>query len=468
LLPLKNFYLPVGLLLFCCIIGLTYLTPRSDFYSLLLYWFDYWVLFLCILFFQKEYLVSSFKTWLTLAVLLRVTTLFALPNLSDDVYRFIWDGRLFMQGINPFNQLPSYYIENQYIIQNLDTSLFQKLNSPDYFTVYPPVCQSVFWLACSLFPNNELSSMLVMKCFLFVCELGSFYFILKLLPQQKLDKTRFFWYALNPLIILEICGNLHFEGSMICFLLGALYFLFESSNETYSPKQALRCLVLAAFFFALSVASKLLPLLFLPLLWRYLGLKKGAMFQVFVGVFCAIFFLPLLNLSVLQNMSNSLGLYFQKFEFNASLYYLLKPIGTGFYGYNPRIEIGRILSILTIIGILIFMFRQQKNDINALFNNLLFTFVLYLCCASTVHPWYLSMALALSLFTAHRFVLLWSGLIFLTYSHYNGGDFQENYLYIGIEYSVVLAFFIKCQNLSGLENPTGFSSERNCHLQNHE
>jgi hypothetical protein len=371
-----------------------------------------------------------------------VTTFFAFPNLSDDVYRFIWDGRLLVQGINPFSHLPSYYIENQATISNIDTSLFLKLNSPDYFTIYPPVCQSIFWLACFLFPNNELSSMLVMKCFLFVCELGSFYFILKLLQQQKLDKIRFFWYALNPLIILEICGNLHFEGAMICFLFGALYFLFESNNETYPPKKALRFLVLAAFFFALSVASKLLPLLFLPLLWRYLGLKKGAMFQLLVGIFCAMLFLPLLNTTVLQNMSSSLGLYFQKFEFNASLYYLLKPIGTWIYDYNPRILIGRTLSILTIIGIIFLAFRQQKNDTTSLFSNLLFAFVLYLCCSSTVHPWYLSMALALSLFTGHRFVLLWSGLIFLTYSHYNGGGFKENYLYILGEYSVVFGYFL--------------------------
>ncbi len=439
---MKNFSLPIGLLLFCCLIGVTYLTPRSDFYSLLVYWCDYWILFLCVLFFQKEYLVTSLKTWVTVAVLLRVVVSFAFPNLSDDVYRFIWDGRLLVQGINPFGQLPSYYIQNQVAIQGIDIGLFQKINSPDYFTIYPPVCQSVFWLACSLFPTDEWASMLVMKVFLFACELGSFYFILKLLQQQNLGKSRFFCYALNPLIILEICGNLHFEGAMICFLLGALYFLFESEKQEDTSKKALLLLIVAAVFFALSVASKLLPLLFLPILWRYLGLRKGFIFQLLVGVFCAMLFLPLFDMTTLQNMSNSVGLYFQKFEFNASLYYLLKPIGTWFYGYNPRMEISRILSILTVVGILYVAFRQEKKDTSALFRHLLFAFIFYLCCATTVHPWYLSMALVLSIFTPYRFVLLWSGLIFLTYSHYINGGFQEQYSYLLVEYGVLFGYLL--------------------------
>ncbi len=375
-------------------------------------------------------------------MLLRVAVLFTFPTLSDDVYRFIWDGRLLSNGINPFSHLPSYYIENQNVIQEIDTALFQKLNSPNYFTIYPPVCQSVFWLACTAFPTNQWASMLAMKIFLLGCELGSFYFILKLLKQLCLDKSRFFWYALHPLIILEICGNLHFEGAMICFLLGAFYFLLEAEKIEKTSKQALFLLSVAALFFALSVASKLLPLLFLPILWRYLGLKKGFVFLLLVGVFCTMLFLPLLNVTMLQNMRSSLALYFQTFEFNASLYYLLKPIGTWLYGYNPRIEISRILSILSVVGVFFFAFRQQKNGTSALFSHLLFAFVFYLCCATTVHPWYLSMALALSIFTPYRFVLLWSSLIFLTYSHYQNGFFQEHYHYILMEYGVVFGYFL--------------------------
>ena len=53
---------------------------------------------------------NSLTFWLVIAVLARFILLFSTPNLSDDIFRFIWDGRLLNHGINPFEQLPSYYM----------------------------------------------------------------------------------------------------------------------------------------------------------------------------------------------------------------------------------------------------------------------------------------------------------------------------------------------------------------------
>jgi hypothetical protein len=46
------------------------------------------------------------------ALLFRLLLLFAVPALSDDFYRFLWDGRLSLEGINPFLYTPRQLIQS--------------------------------------------------------------------------------------------------------------------------------------------------------------------------------------------------------------------------------------------------------------------------------------------------------------------------------------------------------------------
>ena len=77
-------------------------------------------------------------------VIVRILLFLSLPSLSDDLYRFIWDGTLLKNGIHPFNELPGYYLNQN--IPGLDHQLYDKLNSPKYFTIYPPLNQFIFWV----------------------------------------------------------------------------------------------------------------------------------------------------------------------------------------------------------------------------------------------------------------------------------------------------------------------------------
>ncbi|MCB9334026.1 MAG: hypothetical protein H6574_23480 [Lewinellaceae bacterium] len=112
------------------------------------------------------------RWWIGLGIGLRVLLLFSIPNLSDDFYRFLWDGRLSAQGIHPFAHTPAYFIENQIALTGITPELFANLNSPAYYTVYPPVCQAVFWMAAKLYPESLTGGVFVLKLFLFFCELG--------------------------------------------------------------------------------------------------------------------------------------------------------------------------------------------------------------------------------------------------------------------------------------------------------
>ena len=76
------------------------------------------------------------RWWMGVAVFFRLIFLFSTPVLSDDFFRFIWDGRLLVGGFNPYLYLPSEVVNTPiFSTANLSTTLYEGLNSPHYFTV---------------------------------------------------------------------------------------------------------------------------------------------------------------------------------------------------------------------------------------------------------------------------------------------------------------------------------------------
>jgi len=73
---------------------------------------------------------------------------------------------------------------------------------------------------------------------------------------------------------------------------------------------------------------------------------------------------------------------------------------------------------------------------------MLFATTAYYLLSTTVHPWYLMLPLFLSIFTTYKYMLVWSWLVFLSYSAYNGYGVEENYLLIAIEYVVVIGIIV--------------------------
>ncbi|MBC6992732.1 glycosyltransferase 87 family protein [Neolewinella lacunae] len=417
---------------------------------------DFWSLFLAFALAFSAYLALLYRPaaerlpWLIgLGIVLRVALVFAFPRLSDDVYRFIWDGSLVASGHNPFAHLPAHYLLPENSVAGLTPELFALLNSPEYYTIYPPVAQGVFTLAAWLSPGSWYGAAVVMKLFLLACELGTLWVFWRLLQggaktqvlasvppgeeQGKSDKTpwpptNLLLYWLNPLILIEIMGNLHFEGAMVFFLLLAYYLLRQHRW------------VAAAAGMAASVASKLLPLLLLPYLIRRLWGRPFWVFSVAFGGACLLFFAPMLLAGFPAGFGDSLDLYFRKFEFNASLYYLARAYGYYEIGWNQIARFGPLLAKAAAAGILLLALLDRRRDWNTLPAGWLMAFVLYLLCATTVHPWYLSVPIALCCFTRWRFPLLWSFLIMLTYTNYVTVPYAENLWLVGVEYVAVAVF----------------------------
>ncbi|MCI4671182.1 MAG: hypothetical protein MRZ79_23790 [Bacteroidia bacterium] len=364
--------------------------------------------------------------------LLRAATLFSLPLLSDDYFRFIWDGRLLAGGINPFLQTPREAMDfpKQAGEMGLTPELFEGMNSPDFFTIYPPVLQGIFFLASKSSPDSIWGAIMVMKSFLFLGEMGSLFLLSYLLNAWKLPSKYLAFYAWNPLVVIELVGNIHFEGLMIFFLLAMIY-LLERGKAGWS-----------IIPFVLGICTKLLPLMLGPLLIRRLGWGKTILYGLATAALTFLAFLTIFDLETFQHMMTSVELYFANFEFNASVWYIIRESFGHLTKDNLLETAGRYLGLATVIGIFALTFLEKNPDIKNLPKAMLWAFGIYLLFSPIVHPWYVCTLVALASLGKLRFPILWTLLLPLTYFTYRALPYQENLWFVALEYLCVAGFLI--------------------------
>ena len=408
---------------------------RSDFVKLLSLYAALFFMSFKVIQLQKP----NWKLLLGFGIVFRLVFLFAIPNLSQDFYRFIWDGRLIAEGINPYLSTPQEWMQSgNFGVVAQSRQLVEGMQSlnASHYTNYPPVSQWVYALAGILFPKSILGSVIVMRVILIFVDVMTFIFLRKLLQQLKLSKHQAFWYFLNPLVIIELTGNLHFEGLMVMCLLISIYLLLKKKW------------IWAAVLFGLSVSVKLLPLVLLPLFFHYfrkqekLNIYKLIAFYGITFLTVLITFLPFISLELIQNFGDSVALWFNKFEFNASIYYVIRWIGFQTVGWNIIGIVGEILPIVILITILGLSFFRNNNSEKILFASMLFSLSIYFLLSTTVHPWYVITPLAISIFTHYKYLLIWSFTVILSYTAYGINGFDEQLWLVGLEYVLVVGYLI--------------------------
>lgn len=395
-----------------------YETIRDDFWQLISLYSTLFIAFFYVASFGRNTL--SVKEHIAIGLIFRAILLFSIPVLSDDFYRFIWDGRVLMNGLNPFGSIPTETVDPKFI--DPGSRLLPLLNSPEYYTIYPPILQFIFGLSAAIAPNNILGSVIVMKASILIAEAGTLYILPKLLEKLKLDKSLVALYALCPLAIVEFMGNIHFEAFMIVFLVLALLYL--ANNKWF----------ISALFFGFAVGAKLLPLMFLPFFIRRLGLKNSIIYGTVVIGLNLLLFLPFYEQGFVENFFSSFRLYFVNFEFNGSLYMLLRHVGYWFVDYNIIPYLGKALPALVTLSILLLAWREKQARTATLPKMMLLAYSIYFALATTVNPWYAVAFIPLGLLSGYRWPLLWALTIPLSYHTYRFGLIDEKWWVVALEY----------------------------------
>lgn len=422
--PLK--YL-ASILYFCSVIVILSL-PRENFMLIT----GLMTVAFAIYFVINKYIAeSNFKWMLGLTVITHLSALFFLPELSNDYFRFLWDGKITLSGINPFDFRPDELTELTLSSPYLH-ELYNGMGdlSQGNYSCYPTLNQLYFMIP-NLFSESIPVNVVIIKLLILITELAGGFYLFKLFRLKNI-KTDYLWYIfLNPLWIIETIGNGHFEGVMMSFFIIAIYYLVRLQ------------LLPSALLLGLAVQIKLLPLIFLPFLIRFIGLRKTVIYSFITLFTVTALGLTQLNSSNILHFMESLRLYFNVFEFNSFIQHYVLQAGEWLVGYNPIRFMGPVLSVITMLVILGFALFRKKPDYQVLLKDFVLALFIYLLLSNTLHPWYIIPLLVLYPFTQFLSILLWTFLITLSYSFYiDNSESLFVRILINAEYLLVIAFLV--------------------------
>ena len=283
------------------------------------------------------------------AALFRLIFLPTLPTLSDDLYRYAWDGAIVSEGGNPYLLPPSAFAGRT---TGQMAEILSKINHPHLVTIYPPLAQFLFGISWAV--SGCLTGI---KGMLIVMDLLTCLMLARLAPLREAAIL----YAWHPLAVLECASSGHLEPVCLMFVILAL-FLFK--RKKFSSGMALGA----------SVMIKLLPLIFLPFFVRRTGNRERLLFLAGMILICAVFLLPFFG--QLGNLFKTLSIYGMKWEFSGFLYGLLKPVaGTQW----ARLWLGVIFPGLAAL------IWQRDFSIERSLYLLSLAFILV---TPILHPWY--------------------------------------------------------------------------------
>ncbi len=197
---------------------------------------------------------------------------------------------------------------------------------------------------------------------------------------------------------------------------------------------------LSAIFLGLSISSKLIPVLFLPLIIKKLGWKAGLIYSIISGIVTIVLFSFFIDRSAILHLLKSINLFFTSFEFNASLYYMVRWLGTLVTGYNIIGFAGPLLSVTAVVIIFLISFRKNGISERQFFTKALFILTVYYLFATTVHPWYICMPVIIAACTGYRYPVVWSYLVTFSYYAYHSNPVKENLWLVELSYLVMLSF----------------------------
>lgn len=417
----------VALVVYCLILFYqSYYIQRSETVLLLS---SFLVMFLAFagLSWMKSLVASSWNRFSTIA--LHVIPLFALTPLSTDVYRFLWDGELIVLGINPYDFTPNELIsrfDSHYMKQ-----LYQQMGSLSQgnYSCYPTVNQWYFAGAACV-SDSIWINVLALRILMLASLIGVFTGIRKLLQKTTISSSNLHFLLWNPLFVIESTQNLHFEGLMLAFFLLAVFYLMHGRW------------IFAAVSLSIAIHFKLVPLVLLPFFLRWIGWKRSLQTWALTGLITLLLMFAWVDGGNYRNFLESLRLYFQQFEFNSMILKAYIEYGRTRFGYNRIQTFGPQLARYATMGILVLAWLGNHFSLQKMFIRMLFALLVYYLLASTVHPWYLILPLGISIFTPYRFMLVWSGLVLLTYVSY--GEYASSWMstVVSLEYGILVLMIV--------------------------
>ncbi len=210
---------------------------------------------------------------LGVALLMQAPLVFMHPTLSDDMYRYVWDGRVQAQGISPYRYPP---VASE-LASLRDNKVYPFINRKPAVTIYPPAAEAAFALLWRIWPDNVHWFQAAMAT------RGGYWagsLLLGLLRDLGLSPARALIYLWSPLLAFETAHSAHVDGLLLPFLVGVWWARVRERDG------------LTGFFLGIAAAMKLYPALLLPFLWRPRHPQGRWRMPLAFGLTMGLFYLP--------------------------------------------------------------------------------------------------------------------------------------------------------------------------------
>lgn len=355
------------------------------------------------------------------ALLLRALVFPIEPSLSDDAWRYLWDGRLVVNGLSPYEGPPS---DERFA--SFHDQLYRAQGYPGTNTIYPPGIQLWFAAAASVSPMSTEGGALVgyylWKLLLTLAELLAVLLLIRTLRALDRPILPVILYAWHPLAVMEIAGQGHTDALWVLSLVIACYGFVRAAPGGGFP----------GLGFGASV--RLFPVLVMPIWLRYLSPRRRL-----IGLLGALPFLLLLAIlldpTILSRFGEVAVRFTDYYEFNGGIYYGVKALLDAWQIAPSNVIAGRITTgILLLAVVVITIWPITRRDFRSLLTRVLAIITLQIALTAKSHIWYGVAPLALVVLegeSRYRLLWLWLTLVApLTYLYY---AFEPN-----IEHPVVL------------------------------
>jgi len=196
-------------------------------------------------------------------IALRLVAMMAPPALTTDAYRYVWDGRLLLEGVSPYLYVPA----DPALEAFRDASIYPNINKKDVaHTIYPPGAQVLF--AAGVWVDTTLAGQ---KFVMFVCEIMTMGFLIGWLRAGALPSALVVIYAWHPLPIWEFSSQAHLDAAVTAAVAAGVW-------AASVHRQGLAGLVLAIAFLI-----KYFPLALTPAIWRRWDWRAPVIFVAVVA-----------------------------------------------------------------------------------------------------------------------------------------------------------------------------------------
>jgi len=199
------------------------------------------------------------------------------PTLSDDMYRYVWDGRVQAQGISPY-RFPPNAAE---LFDLRDSDVYPFINRKSAVTIYPPAAEVAFALLWRIVPDNIHWFQIVMA----LSALSAGGLLTGLLRDLNRPPAHVFFYLGSPLLAFETAHAAHVDGLVLPFLVGAWWARVREQDS------------LVGMLLGVATAMKFYPALLLPFLWRPQHPKARWSMPLTSIATMAVFYLPYIFIS---------------------------------------------------------------------------------------------------------------------------------------------------------------------------